>query len=94
MRGGFILPAIPFLDGTVIMSMVDILVKMCQSVNMKMQTVVNDLKRRCDKHGQAEVARQLGVSRSYLCRIVKGNRMPGPLILKALGLRIELTNGR
>jgi transcriptional regulator with XRE-family HTH domain len=61
---------------------------------MNMQTVIATLRKRCQREGQAEVARQLGVSSAYICRVLNGERRLGPKIIKALGLRIELTNGR
>ena len=67
---------------------------MCHAVNVKMQSVTKELRRRCKVSGQSSVARQLGVSRSFLCHILAGRRQPGRKLLKALGLKYELTNGR
>lgn len=36
---------------------------------------------------QAEAARQLGVTRSYICDLLAGRRTPGPQLLTKLGLR-------
>lgn len=45
------------------------------------------LRAACDDAGnQATFAKKAGVSRAYVTDVLKGNRNPGPSILRALGL--------
>jgi len=62
---------------------------------MEMRSIVTDLRKRSTKQGQASVARELGVSRSYLSHILAGRRQPGPKLLRAMGFKVtyQPTNG-
>ena len=56
------------------------------------------LKAACQKPmTQRAVAKHLGVFPSYICDVLKGNRLPGPKILRYLGLErsfdYQPTNG-
>ncbi len=45
------------------------------------------LRMRLNGLSQAELARQIGVSRQLLNMVIKGQRSPGPKVLKFLGIR-------
>ena len=40
---------------------------------------------------QAKLARRLGINKSYLCRVLKGQEAPGKAILEPLGIQ-EVTD--
>lgn len=44
--------------------------------------------------GLSQAARDMGVSVSYLCNIMKGRADPGPIVLEALGLERVVTYRR
>ena len=54
--------------------------------HMSTNAAIRKLKRLCKDRAQAEVARELGVSKQYLGDVLLGRSEPGPLILDALGL--------
>lgn len=59
---------------------------MCRSMTRK--AVQQHLQRLVSDSGdQKSVAEQLGVSTTYLSEVLRGTKLPGPKILKALGLR-------
>jgi len=45
------------------------------------------LAQRCRHQTQQALARELGISLSYLSQIMRGRRAPGRKVLEALGLR-------
>jgi len=56
---------------------------------MNAATVVKKLAAMCRERTQREVAADLGMSEQYLSDVLRGYRKPGPLVLKALGLKRE-----
>lgn len=64
---------------------------------MDQSAVVKRIERMCFGTTQAAVARQLGISKQYLCDILAGRREPGPLVLDAMDLERRVayfpTNG-
>ncbi len=63
---------------------------MSQSVNT--QAVLARIRRDAEKAGsQKALAAKIGISAAYLCDVLKGNRVPGPSILRFYGLRAEPT---
>ena len=53
---------------------------------MTSRQIAESLKNKIRYHKtQRDLSRELGVSGSYLCDFLSGNREAGPLILKALG---------
>ena len=49
--------------------------------------VVRMVVRACEQEGDIAFATRAGVSRQYVYDVRRGNRAPGPKILRALGLR-------
>jgi transcriptional regulator with XRE-family HTH domain len=48
-----------------------------------------ELAKRCQHKTQQALARELGVSVSYLSQVIRGRKAPGRKVLEALGLRRE-----
>lgn len=55
---------------------------------MNDKNILAELKRRVAKAGQAAVARDLGVSRSYICHLLKNRRPPSIAIAESLGFEV------
>jgi len=53
---------------------------------MQPREIRAELKRRCRLSTQAAVARELGISPAHLSDLLRGNRSPGPKVLKKLGI--------
>lgn len=49
--------------------------------------VVERLRQLVDNETLSEIGRQLGVSKQYLCDVLKGRKAPGPKIFKAMGIK-------
>jgi lambda repressor-like predicted transcriptional regulator len=49
--------------------------------------VMSKLRDMCGRRSQAAVAREMGVSLSYLNAVMSRGQPPGPKILRAMGLR-------
>lgn len=56
-----------------------------------MENPISTLKLRIKASSLRKTAVELGISGAYLCDIMKGNRNPGPKVLKALGMTREVT---
>ncbi len=54
---------------------------------MKHSTVIQLLHNRCRASSQSAVADELGVSKQYLCDVLKGRRDLGQKMLDGLGLQ-------
>jgi hypothetical protein len=46
---------------------------------------------RCEKSTMTAVAEELGISKQYLCDVLKLRRSPGPKVLAGMGLDREVT---
>jgi hypothetical protein len=53
---------------------------------MKIETVRRVLKGRCRGRVVRDVAREIGVSRSFVFLVIAGRKQPGPKVLDYLGL--------
>jgi transcriptional regulator with XRE-family HTH domain len=49
------------------------------------------VRRLVEEKGLSQASRDLGVSVSYVCNMMKGRADPGPLVLEALGLERVVT---
>lgn len=54
---------------------------------MTITDVMSTLRDMCARKSQSAVARELGVSLSYLNAVMSRGQQPGPKILRAMGLR-------
>jgi DNA-binding transcriptional regulator YiaG len=50
-------------------------------------TAIGRIRSKCRQVGQAEWARQLGVSRSFVSQVIRGERSPSPAMLRDVGLK-------
>lgn len=53
-----------------------------------------ELRKRIDRTSLRQVARDLDISAPYLSDIMRLRRMPGPKVLKALGMEVEVETVR
>lgn len=55
---------------------------------------ITELRKRIDRASLRQVARDLSISAPYLSDIMRERRLPGPKVLKALGIEVEVETTR